>query len=515
MLRLILLPVFILGMCVITVAQSSEKLIKDINTFDLLPTYNVWQYSSNPAGIFYHPNASLSETNIDFSHENGDYQRVFEPESKRSIAFQTQGYTLVKGIRFYGKLSYYNGLERNLKWNDVAFIAPDNPFILADSTGGDYDNEQFLLQGIIASQIGKSDFYWGLNLNYKAGSKADQTDPRPKITSMRAEISPGIILSKEHWQYGMNLHLEKFKEEIDIKVVDNYVNHRFFRFMGFGMYQGVTKSSLERIYKGENYGLALQLQYTNSSFSNILELKADKEYERAQEGAESTIYLSGDYKGFSMQLSDHLTVNRSNLYHTLSMYANYKTIKGIWFDQEQQTYEDGTKYWEVYNQSVKYKRSVINLHLGYDLLKMKEGTEDFRVGADVMLEALMSDFYPENYYENIFNLTTKVNGKKSWSLNNADISLKAGVGYRFPLKQEIYIENIELQDQITYPEHYYHSSELLSLNGEMKIGIPHFFNTNAIPYLAVNGNYLCALADYSKYNGSTRLLTSFKVGFIF
>ncbi len=509
--------IFLAVVCQFVNGQTKQKdSVKYINSFEKIPINNLWIITNNPAAISNNDFEKLGNVSVGYNTKKGDYYRYNQPESINSILFSAEGYTKPNKITFYGKMDYYNAREKNLNWNNVSFISSNNPFILADSIGGDYDNEIFTLTGKMASQFGENKSNWGISIKYKVGNKVDQTDPRPEIQSQRISIRPGIILAIKNWEFGVNGYYESFKEDTDITVVDHYISYRYFRFMGFGIYSGISDDYFERVYKGYNYGVALQTKYSRHSLKNILELKITNEYERAHEGSLSTRFLAGDYNGTIINIKDRLQIRKNNLIHTFHFNGELRLIKGTWYDQNQVTGDDGTIYWDVYNKSVKYKNVLVNANLEYSLTKEKDNLINHVFFGKLDIKGEMCDFYPDKFLNNYYNLTSTIGYHKNWFSKTFQIALKFNLGYKFNLNKEFYAKDIEFLETITYPEYYYNITNQIKFNNEIKIGFNKLLKVPILPYMAVSSDFVyCKDNNYNYYNNDYRVLGNIKIGIIF
>lgn len=492
-------------------AQNANVLKKDVR---YMPFLNLWELTNNPVNISYHSCPNFTDASVQYGIVDGDYRKVIHPEKVNYVKVNTEGYTLLNKMSFYGKLNYLNQKEKGLNWNNVSFISPDNPFILADSIGGNYDIEQFNLQGGISSSLGEK-FKWGVDVKYSVGSKTNQSDPRPKIISFRTSINSGIAFKQKDWEFGANISYEKFKEEIDIMVVDRLFNYRYFRFLGFGVYQGVTADYFDRLYWGWKYGGALQAKYKTDHLENLVEIKIRKEYERGQEGSKRTKYLTGDYEAFVLGISDHLILDKDNYLQKISLQTSIKSIKGFWFDQEEKIDEDNAYYWQVYNKSLKYKKYILNAELDYHIFKKRKNIIRSGFSGGLRLNIELADFYPENFKEDVYTITGKLGYLKNWSSAKLDISSSIKSGYRYNIKSKLNVFNVELQDKITYPEYYYKNSNFAFVDGDLRFELKKLMHAKLFPYISLNGTYFFVTDKTSPFYKDSRVTTNITMGFIF
>ncbi|UOB16060.1 DUF6850 family outer membrane beta-barrel protein [Abyssalbus ytuae] len=498
-------------------SNIEDSSLNNLNGLRLLYADYIWLTSDNPVGIAEINQPRLGKAFLGFAQEQGSFFNYNSPKSIDNISFLTEGYTKPNKISYYGKLKYQKSKEYNLVWNDASFIAEENPFIIADSIGGNYDNEIFYLEGKMSSKNAAGNLIWGLALSYKVGNKVDQTDPRPEISSVLFSFKPGVSIVCGQWVLGTNLYLTYLKEKVDFDVVDTHTNYRYFRFMGFGKYLGLSGDDLTRFYKGWDYGGSLQAQYIASHWTNLLEVQLHQDYQRAEEGSGNTRFLAGDYTKISFEVSDRIRFVREWGIHEISLKGGISEIEGKWFDQHQVTDNEGTQYWEVYNESIRYKKTILQAGAGYALMSKLRDTRISQIlSAGLNLRMDMADFYPEGYSQNIYNLTARLGVFKQWQTGQTDFSIDIELDYRYNPQSDLDIDEIELVEQVSYPDHYFRSSDYLNVNGILKLGIPKLFNKSTLPYIAIENRWLQTTGTTPYFEKSAyRLYSGVRLGLIF
>ncbi len=508
---------FLLSCSLISQAQNNlNDSITNMDELKLLYVKHPWLTTNNPAALT-NIDQRIVDVFLGFEHTGGSFYNYNNPKAIDAISFATEGYSKPNNITFYGKMGYRKSKEHSLNWNDVSFIAEENPFIIADSIGGNYDNEIFNLEGKVASQNASGILKWGLSVSYKVGKKVDQTDPRPRISSMILSARPGITLVHDNWEIGANLLVSRFLEEVDFDVEDHYTNYHYFRFMGFGKYLVLSDDYFSRNYKGWNYGGSLQAQYKNTNWTNLLELQLLSEYERAQEGTINTRFLSGDYSALTLNLTNRIRFLHDNGLNEIKLQGSLTEVKGKWFDQKQVTGGDGTQYWQVYNESIRYKKAIAKAGIQYNMIhQKKDGFTNHILSAGVQFQMDMGNFYPEGYKQDIYNLTGNIGGYKQWQLGKTNLSLNINLGYRYNLQSDLEIDQILLVERVTYPDHYYRSTDNFQLNGFIKFGLPYLFKSKVLPYLAFESRWIKTMDKVPYFdNNAYRLYSVIKMGVSF
>lgn len=515
--RLLLLMWFVSGVYVF--AQQSDSLKKDMNTFSEAVYSNHWESTVNPVGIAYNPYGSFVEASLLLNVEDGSYYRVVMPETEEYLSFNATGQKQVKNIHYFGRFNYFIGRELNLRWNDVSMISEDNVFTLGDSIGGEYSNEGFILEGKIASGSGIKPLKWGMGLFLTVGDKANQSDPRPEIISLRAGVNPGVSYSFNKMTLGMNMNYEYFKEEIHFEVIRSSSNPRYFSFKGFGINENIQMTgSYPRLYSGYAIRPAIQLDYKSDKISNFLEIKLDKQLTRIHEGS-NFIKHFGDFKLFDLQLSDKLMIVGPDLSQSIEIKSGYKTAKGIYISQDiddEPYIVDGIEEirYKINDISVIYKAQKLNASLGYSLSMKKQDKTTCVLSTKVSLNKDKYNQYPDGYFQHFTSLTSTISGRKNWFFRPMDFSVDLDASYRKNLSHEIYVRDIELMTTITLPEFEYLMVDYYILGSHLNFGFPKLFKKVVYPYISFGCNYLQTIGQNDYYLQSNRIYGDFKISFI-
>jgi hypothetical protein len=498
-------------------AQEADSLnVPGYQTFSLLSFKYLWLQTTNPASIYF---VTDDIGKVDFTYHNiqGDYREPTEPSKISALTVNSEGYSKYKKLSFYGTFDYELAKLNNRKWSNVLFLSPLNPYTLADSIGGDYDREVFRIQGGIASSAAGNKIQWGILATYQVGSSADQKDPRPLINATRYSLRPGVIYQMGKWALGIDLLAEGYKEKIDIDVVNYNVTNHYFLFMGLGNYSPQSGDSYTRNYSGNTIQGNLQLYFRGNDLENIMQVGYQKIFETARDGAASNGFKGGDFKSNQINLQNTLKIIQPQSIHFISFKTVYDLPKGIWYDQKLLTGPNNTTYWEVYNQSVRFKQNILNLELVYSFIKLKNTLKNYSLGATASFTNNKSECFPEKYSVKFSNVYFEINGNKAfYTKKRSEVSIGFKTGYRKNLTTENVTEGIKLQKIITLPGLWYNTVNSVYLGATLAAGKKVIVKDQKIlPYLEINaGSYFIPTLE-KYYSNSQRLAGTIKFGIIF
>lgn len=503
-------------------AQSKDSIAGPAD-YSLLPVQHIRLQTSNPAAYF-DVEGDRMNGQIIYNHTSGDYRYISDPQSMNSGKIEAEGFKRVNKLHFYGKFSYEVAGLNGQKWKDVLMPSQNNPFILGDSIGGDYDNEYFSIKGAVASSINEK-IRWGISLDYNGGSSADQTDPRPKIDAMRFSVCPGVMYNLSNWNFGLDLMYERYREDISITSVESTNTHYFFRFQGLGNYYPDSGTGFRREYRGNTFGGNIQIGWKKNTLENIIQFGYKNKEEKAGDGSPTAdssgalnLFKAGDYKETTYSLMNIFSLKRDQTSHIIKLKVDYSpSNKGTWYDQQRVANSNKSNTWEVYNTSVKYKNKRTDAGLDYIWLKEKEGLTDYMLGCSVELEQNKTTFLPEMYLQKYTNIKISAKGGKTfWLPKRFQLGLGMNVSYQKNLSSNAEFEGIALADIYSYPVFEYLTSDYYTGSASVKLSKRTILgNLPSMIYFTTNINYAQSTLNTDNFDKPHRIGITASVGFTF
>jgi len=435
----------------------------------LLELKNLWLASGNPVALT-SVEPVLGMLDINYTATKGSYRLYADPERARKFNIHTEGYKTVGKYHLYGSFDYQLNKLQQMKWNDVLFPSEHNPFILADSIGGDYDTEIFDIRAGIAAPFRNNQWQWGIKGAYKAGSSADQTDPRPAINAVRYSIAPGITYSWGNWQLGIDGLMEMYKEDISITSVNYDLNYHFFLFNGLGNYYPNSGDNYSRDYRGQKLGGGIQAGFTGNRLENIVQAGYYHNVEKAEDGPTEKLFKAGEFVDDHFWGSNALKIQKNDDIHIIRASAGLHIIDGIWFDQASMVDNNGNITWHVFNQSVKYTRDDFTAGLEYEFLKEKSLQRNYSLSAGVRYNYVSSFYYPEEFYMDYSNIQATIKGIKNFYLRNGwSIIAQVQAELRQNLQKDADFTGIRFSEIISKPAYDYYTGNTWGAGGSLTV----------------------------------------------
>lgn len=499
-------------------AQTTDSIVR-LKDFELLPQKYIWLQTVNPVA-FSDVDEEGMNAELSYNYQTGNYKNISDPQSQNDGKMFVKGFKRIQNLHLYGGFSYGIDYLKGQKWKDVLLLSPRNPFVLADSIGGNYENESFGINAAASSALNER-FKWGVELNYRGGTSSNNNDPRPSINAIRFDIHPGAHYKiNTNWGVGFDAEYERYKENISMSVLETNIPHNFFYFQGLGNYYLSTGSSSTRTYRGDVYTVNIQIDRKSCSIDNILQLGYKNNFEKSINGdlsSSASIFKSGDYFESTLSLTDVLMIKRPNIRHIVKFDLEYIPNKGRWYDQQQVTNTDTQIVWVVYNQSIKYKSTSILSSLEYTWSKEKNEYPDYFLTGGVSFEQEDSKFLPDYFFQKYSNISVYLSGNKTFRLSMLfDLCLNTKLVYRNNLSADSDFNGIALADLWTSPVYEYLTSNNcqgfldLKLCRKTSIG-----KVSGIMYFSAKANYQKSTIVSDNFNKPDRLSLLTTFGFTF
>lgn len=156
----------------------------------------------------------------------------------------------------WGAASYMTGKQYQVSWNSSSDYDLLNPYILADTLGGDTHRERYGFQGGYAVSKGK--FQLGIEAIFRAEHEYRDVDPRMRgiVTDLTLRLGTALELGKYQWAAGLEGNVYKQTNDVDFYRELGVIPE--FQMTGLGTeYSRFSGDKRTLYYKGGGYGINL------------------------------------------------------------------------------------------------------------------------------------------------------------------------------------------------------------------------------------------------------------------
>lgn len=244
----------LLGIAALPVLAQNQDFVHDDSLCFMNP---VCEFLSSPNG----GEVRLNQRFAGYKH----MAPVWDGTQSEETSVFAKGVSLnKKGTGFSGYAGYGRGVKLNTAWSDVADAPEFYPYLIADSIGGDYKFERYLLGGAFHMQ--HKNHKLALRIDYDGSIHWRSTDPRPKNTISNIGMTMGYVYKASFGLLGAAVSVESRKQHVDIRIDEDKRKDRFYHLLGMGLFDhrySTVESSLTRYYIGN--GLKAELSYARQT----------------------------------------------------------------------------------------------------------------------------------------------------------------------------------------------------------------------------------------------------------
>ncbi len=226
-------------------AQAPDSAVVERNS--------IWRTTEQPAwdNPAIHKDAYRhSQTQISLSIDNKSESKPFTEEmgdghTQPSVNVNTF-LRLSERTSVWGRAAYMNGKTRNIRWNSSSDYQLLQPYVLADTIGGDTHKEGYYFSGAYATELGK--IRLGTELLFRAEHEYRDRDPRMRGISTDLTMRAGAAREFGQHILGMALEGNVYKQTNSVDFYNELGVSPEFQMTGLGTYYARFSGDKRRLY---------------------------------------------------------------------------------------------------------------------------------------------------------------------------------------------------------------------------------------------------------------------------
>jgi len=515
---LILISVFTLNNRIIAQNEndSIKTIINSINE-DYILQQNLWINSVNANGIGIVPIKDYGHLFFSGDYKDAKYKATYDPSNKLVYGMDAYGYKSLDKIYLQGGFSYHRSDEDNLEWTMLMDPERNCPFILADSIGGDWKKDYYILNMYASSIPVFGVVRFGVGIDYNVSSGGRDNDPRPKATVKDLSVRPSVsfdLNSKNN--LGFTYLYGDYRQDINVMNKYGVGGSIMYKILGLTLKEKpITKSSIEyRIDRWYN-GAAMQYGHQTDRISYITEIKYNLLTEKG------VLY---PYKSFSDTEDNLISIPEEDYKFSENQYGFYGAFrlnnnKNLHLLKLNADYNDG-KIYNLSTEQVELKNNKLEIDATYELYKTS-------MDLDKASKFLFNVHYKNSENENLYyavQTIEKINLKSSYEkaliLFGKRFSFDVKAEYSHNLNSDLNIDPqsdfIESETDITDPYVIYNYNYLTSNYITGGVGIKYYgmLKSKTNYYVGLNGERLQVIKS-SQFEDEGITSVSLKIGVLF
>ena len=226
----------------------------------------IWRNTPFAAGLTLDSMRNRGYTAVGYTLEDGDYHRVQEGGTHRTLNFYTERYQHIgQWLYGYGSVNFDTGNERGRAWSDVYRTYNANPYFSGSAIAGRYDFQNIRLRAAL-STIALGNMRYGLSFGYTLGDLSRQRDPRSRSELLDYELSPSVTYTFGQQTLAAAVTYNRRKEKIpSVSTVQTDATLQYFTFTGMENAVGTRGGYGGFMRQWVNHDLSAQLAYALST----------------------------------------------------------------------------------------------------------------------------------------------------------------------------------------------------------------------------------------------------------
>lgn len=229
--------------------------------------------------------AEFSRLELGLQGEKGAFHRPQQPADLMNYRFQADGAVRLGDYYLKGAFAFTQAFEQEVKFTSILDPYRGTPYVIADSTGGDWRKQLYDMWFSLASPTYGGHFSYGLRTSLNVGRGAKMIDPRPLSNSNSIEAVPSVTLTFGRHRLGGDFTYRRFVENANIILYNSSEAQKIYLMKGFGQYTYdiFSTTERERRYAGQGFGGGLQYLYQGDKAQLMIEGGAENYTEEASD----------------------------------------------------------------------------------------------------------------------------------------------------------------------------------------------------------------------------------------
>lgn len=496
-----------------TVFAQNKQDSTELNTANLvnesfLLRQNLWLNSINATGLGLKPINNYGNLNFMGSYSDEDYKATYNPSNKVDYGMNAFGFRSLDKIYLKGGFSYLRRDEDNVDWTLMMDPLRDNPFIIADSIGGDWKKDYYKLNVLVATDPVLNVLRFGVGIDYNVSTGGRDNDPRPKSIIKDLSFRPSVILDlNANSNLGFSYLYQDYRQDIDVMNKYGVGGSVLYKIMGLALKEKpITKSSIEYRIDRWNNGLAIQYGNQSEKLNFLTELKYKLITEKG---------VMSPYKSMEDPLTNELLAIPEDDYkfsekeYSFVAAINYKGDTKFHYLKIQAEYGDGKGY-NLTTKQVEMETNKLDIDANYEMFL---GTDNLNQMSKCIVNLGYNKSEIENLYyaiQTIEKIDFALAYEKPFLLFNSKFALNIMANYSQNLNSDIKIDPqsdfIESETDITNPYVMYNYEYAISnyVHGNLGLTYYHTLKSKTNLYLECKvGRLQVVESSYFKNDGNT------------
>lgn len=227
--------------------------------------------------------------------ESGSFHRPQEASDKYGIFFKADGERQVGLFHLKGNFDFRQSFENGIQYSSTFDPLRDMPYVIADSTGGDWRKQYYSMWVDISAKICEK-LSAGIGIDLNVGRGAKNIDPRPQAGMSKIGLEPTLSFNAGGaGVFSAGFTYYSYRENSNLILYDSSVPQKLYLLKGLGQYtyEIFSTTERERKYEGNSLGAVFGWLLTRNDVS----VSAKASYLNGMESVFDIDYNKPHYRG--------------------------------------------------------------------------------------------------------------------------------------------------------------------------------------------------------------------------
>lgn len=225
--------------------------------------------TDNASGLSLGCMKNYSDVSLSYEFSKGNFHRPQQAQSYNNYLFSAEGAITMGKFYVIGGFNFKEAFEKDVRFTSILNPYRGTPYIIADSTGGNWKKQTYDMWVKMASPVYFQLISFGLDGRLAVGRGAKSIDPRPQANSNSIQVAPSFTLTQGKHSMGADFTYRRFRENSNMILYDTGNPQKIYLLKGMGQYtyDVFSTNERERQYDGDGFGGGVQYGYQSDRLS--------------------------------------------------------------------------------------------------------------------------------------------------------------------------------------------------------------------------------------------------------
>ncbi|MBQ4279596.1 MAG: hypothetical protein IJC16_06560 [Rikenellaceae bacterium] len=224
--------------------------------------------AGNASALVLGRQVAYSDLSLGLGIENGSFHRPQQAAHIFNYGLDAEGAMTLGKLYVSGGFRFLQSKEDDVKFNSILDPYRGTPYIIADSTGGDWTKQAYDLWAQGTSPLIADVVAFGLRAGINVNRGAKKIDPRPQSNSNAISVSPSVTLRYRAHALSGDYTYRRFRENTNLMLYNSSEAQKIYLLKGMGqyIYDIFSANERERQYKGDGHTAGVEYHFDMRRF---------------------------------------------------------------------------------------------------------------------------------------------------------------------------------------------------------------------------------------------------------